>query len=306
MTFINDESLLYTYRSSLNWLSLLVLQWMNYGLLCISMIVGSISVELQPLIHDAELLPQPHEVLVQLDMLWERVAMDCNLTSDERDSLLFTCVQNVFHILQKSMLKENWSILSDANATKDQRFDALCKYEQLIHTEVFLPAWRSVKVSSTCQCDLITIHFIVERRLYSIWSPHCYPHEVRVSLFYALFYVFFSELRRNVPQLSITCNDPLIGFLHVILSSTNLHDKSCQLFTLYQFVLARPALNVGAIVLPKLVDLYCWIHNNLQYTVTVETAKSHSTQVVFHSLLDKLFPTDRAERMNQMEIIICK
>ena len=93
-------------------------------------------------------------------------------------------------------------------------------------------------------------------------------------------------------------------FLCILHSSTKLQDKSCKLFTLYQFILTRPALNVGAVILPKLVDLYYWIHHVLQYKVTVETAKLHSMREFLQSFLNQFFPSEAAKRMEQIEDII--
>ena len=85
----NDESLEYTYRRSLNWLSLLILQWMNYGLLCVSMAVHSVN---------AKRLPLPDNVLMNLKLLWNKVALESNLTYEERDCLIFSCVYNLYKV----------------------------------------------------------------------------------------------------------------------------------------------------------------------------------------------------------------
>ena len=86
----NDESLEYTYRRSLNWLSLLILQWMNYGLLCVSMAVRPV--------FNASHLPSPKLALQKLELLWNKVALESNLTYEERDSLMFSCVHNLYKV----------------------------------------------------------------------------------------------------------------------------------------------------------------------------------------------------------------
>ena len=110
-------------------------------------------------------------------------------------------------------------------------------------------------------------------------------------------------MSRNIQQLKLKCDNPLDDFLFILLSSTKLHDKECKLFTLYQFILTRPVLNVGALLLPKLVDLYWWIHNSLRYRVTSVKAKL-SAKTVLESLLDQLYPAEKLMRMNQMDDII--
>lgn len=85
---------------SLNWFSLLVLQWMNYGLLCIAMVVHSTRYH-QDLVNPIwfnEQLPSPQEAMLQLNVLWEKIAIDCNITIDERDHLMFSCIQNLYKV----------------------------------------------------------------------------------------------------------------------------------------------------------------------------------------------------------------
>lgn len=89
MSLDSGESISYTYRKSLNWLSLLMLQWMNYALLCVSMIVHPVS---------AQHLPSPKDALKQLESLWEKVALESNLTFEERDSLMLSCVYNLYKV----------------------------------------------------------------------------------------------------------------------------------------------------------------------------------------------------------------
>ena len=119
-------------------------------------------------------------------------------------------------------------------------------------------------------------------------------------------FIIYRELRKNVKQLQIHGGTPFDDFLSILLSSTMLHDRKCELFTLYQFILTRPALNIGAIVLPKLVDLYSWIHNNLQFKVTSEIAKSQSVRTVLESLLDQFFPGKKVKEMAKIEVLISK
>lgn len=45
-------------------------------------------------------------------------------------------------------LQSHWSILNTNNTstTQDEFLKALCQYEITIHTNVFVPAWNSMKV----------------------------------------------------------------------------------------------------------------------------------------------------------------
>ena len=97
---LKDTPINYTYRMSLNWSSLLILQWMNYGLLCIAMVVNSTRYHqdlVNPICFDG-LLPSPEEALSQLNVIWEKIAIDCNITIDERDHLMFSCIQNLYKV----------------------------------------------------------------------------------------------------------------------------------------------------------------------------------------------------------------
>uniref|UniRef100_A0A1X7UCD1 RING-type domain-containing protein n=1 Tax=Amphimedon queenslandica TaxID=400682 RepID=A0A1X7UCD1_AMPQE len=275
---LKDTPISYTHRMSLNWFSLLVLQWMNYGLLCIAMVVNSTRHH-QDLVHPIwsnEQLPSPQEAMLHLNVLWEKIAIDCNITIDERDCLMFSCIQNLYKAFMKHELQSHWSILNSNNTctTQDEFLKALRQYEITVHTNVFVPAWNSLKKRE---------HF------------NRFGDPIVNNL---------RDLRNNVKQLQIYGGTQLDDFLTILLSSTMLHDKKCELFTLYQFILTRPALNVGAIVLPKLVDLYCWIHNNLQFKVTFEIARSQSVRTVLESLLDQFFPGKKVKEMTKIEVMI--
>lgn len=163
---LDGGSIDFTNRMGLNWFSLVIVQWMNFGLLCIAMVVNSVATEKYPdpvnNIYTEEQLPSPKEALDQLNVRWEKVARDCNLTADERDHLMFFCIQNLYkvynnrvvytladyfkQVLQSHELEKDWSvILSDA--PQEKRLQALCQYERIIHINVFMPAWKSVKVN---------------------------------------------------------------------------------------------------------------------------------------------------------------
>ena len=57
-------------------------------------------------------------------------------------------------------------------------------------------------------------------------------------------------------------------FFLQLFSSSFLDEKDGSLYILYQFILHRPKLNAGGMLLPELVWFYRWVHNELNYTVT--------------------------------------
>ena len=84
-------------------------------------------------------------------------------------------VYYIFKVLSKNILEESWSkiskqerlsdqseepsILIDASDSvekqyerqdfsEEQKSSALCEYERILHTGIFLPAWKSMKVTS--------------------------------------------------------------------------------------------------------------------------------------------------------------
>ena len=89
---------------------------------------------------------------------------------------------------------------------------------------------------------------------------------VEILLFNNLFY--FSQLDRRSPVFA-----SIPSFLLQLFSSTDLDNQSCCLYVLYQFVLRRSKLNIGGILLPGLVRIYWWLHNELNYTLSLEVAK---------------------------------
>ena len=89
-----------------------------------------------------------------------------------------------------------------------------------------------------------------------------------------------------------------------IRSSTNRHNKDCHLFVLYQFTLRRPALNIGAELLPSLIEFYNWIHTHLAHKVTVEIAKQTATKRILISVLKQFFPHQYQEKVDQLRHII--
>ena len=72
-------------------------------------------------------------------------------------------------------------------------------------------------------------------------------------------------------------------FLYCILSSTNLGDTQCPLYTLYQFLLQRSIINTGAVFVSELIMLYNTLCNNLAYVVTKSDAETHT----LYQIVDK-------------------
>ena len=65
--------------------------------------------------------------------------------------------------------------------------------------------------------------------------------------------------------------------------------KDGSLYILYQFILQRAKLNAGGKLLPKLVQFYRWIHNELNYTVTFDDPrlKEVTVEKTLNVYLDK-------------------
>ena len=90
----------------------------------------------------------------------------------------------ILQVLQSQELKFNWSVLANCNATHES-LQALCQYEKTMHTNVFLPAWKSVKVYDNDISSMKVIDFlcVVSRALYSIWRACLSSYEVKYSLY---------------------------------------------------------------------------------------------------------------------------
>lgn len=57
-------------------------------------------------------------------------------------------------------------------------------------------------------------------------------------------------------------------------------------------------------LLPKLVEFYCWIHDHLIYKVDLEVAKDQSVEVVLNSVLEQFFPTEKKDKLDLIEEVI--
>ena len=90
-------------------------------------------------------------------------------------------------------------------------------------------------------------------------------------------------------------------FLHLILSSTSLHDPHGNLFVLYQFILKRPLLNIGGCLFPDLIDFYQWLHDTLASIVLVETAQQWSIGDSLTTVLKHYSPELAKKRGSQFK-----
>ena len=70
-------------------------------------------------------------------------------------------------------------------------------------------------------------------------------------------------------------------------SSTILDKEDSYLYSLYQFILLRPKLNAGGMLLPDLVNFYLWSHKELNYTVTLDDAKRVTVGEMLNLYLEK-------------------
>ena len=76
-------------------------------------------------------------------------------------------------------------------------------------------------------------------------------------------------------------------FFLQLFSSTTLDKEEGYLYSLYQFILLRPKLNAGGMLLPDLVNFYLWSHNELNYTVTLDDAEKVTVGEMLNLYLEK-------------------
>ena len=92
---LNNDHLYYTSRHGLNWQSLLLNQWMSYGMLCACIVINPDIIKKMPFLHDTSNIDY---CLSKVTMLWDKLQFDCNLTREDRDSLVFLCIQNFYEV----------------------------------------------------------------------------------------------------------------------------------------------------------------------------------------------------------------
>ena len=91
--YISNETFLFTKRQSLTWLSLIFTQWMNYGLLCLSLVVKPISSS--PFQTRSDIIPM---CLERLKELWDLLMSEFSLTIEERKRLVNHGIQNLYKV----------------------------------------------------------------------------------------------------------------------------------------------------------------------------------------------------------------
>jgi hypothetical protein len=241
----------YTSRESLTWHSLIFIQWMNYAMLCLSFVIFPTQSHGNHLFH-YDKSTNIATCLNKLTTLWNMLMEDYNLSVEDRNDFVFFGIQRLFDKLR-------YQRFSDLSL--DGELQDFIRYEQVFHKEVFNPAWNLVK----------------NTKKFEFFGKTVGEH--------------MREIVSCVPELRIRSSDTLREFMLLILSSSRLHDKSCSLYILYQFILQRPALNVGAELLTNLINLYNWIHIQLSHKVTVSIAKTYSVKMVIESVLRQFFPS---------------
>ena len=105
---INNDHLYYTSCHGLNWQFLLLNQWMNYGMLCACITINPKIIEKKPFLHNTS---NNDYCLSKVTMLLDQFQSDCNLTREDRDSLVCLCIQNFYEvslITLKFYLKMHW------------------------------------------------------------------------------------------------------------------------------------------------------------------------------------------------------
>ena len=90
--------------------------------------------------------------------------------------------------------------------------------------------------------------------------------------------LIFINFASQVDEVFPVHANPTDFFLQLF-SSSFLDEKDGSLYILYQFILHRPELNAGGMLLPELVQFYRWVHNELNYTVTFDDAKHKNVTV---------------------------
>ena len=96
MSVFENNSLYYTSRKSLTWHSLLFTQWMNYGMMCLSIIINPSNAKQLPF-HD-----KPSIVNVcfnNLKALWQMLTTDCCLACEDTELLADYGAQNLYKVM---------------------------------------------------------------------------------------------------------------------------------------------------------------------------------------------------------------
>ena len=92
---LNNDHLYYTSRHGLNWQSLLLNQWMSYGMLCACITIKPEIIAKIPFLHNTSNID---DCLSKVTVLWNQLQYDCNLTREDRDFLVFLCIQNFYEV----------------------------------------------------------------------------------------------------------------------------------------------------------------------------------------------------------------
>ena len=69
-------------------------------------------------------------------------------------------------------------------------------------------------------------------------------------------------------------------FTHTMLSSVDINSAQNKFYVLSIFALEHHRLQAAGSLLPDLLELYHWIHNELAYVVTYEDARSDTIEDV--------------------------
>ena len=112
--------------------------------------------------------------------------------------------------------------------------------------------------------------------VYALHVYYCAKHAIVAEV------IFSSQLDVKSPVFASAADILLLLF-----SSTSLDDIKCPLYALYQFILRRPKLNAGGVLLPKLVQLYLWLHNELNHTLPLVDASETTVGGVVSYLEEK-------------------
>lgn len=96
---------------------------------------------------------------------------------------------------------------------------------------------------------------------------------------YLLFYLPFSMMKKQFPKL-LSFDD-----LAYMVQAMDVHQEQFKM--LAQFVVEYPRLHVGSCLLPNLIRLYQWLHQEMAHSVTKETATKITLANIKKQLAEK-------------------
>lgn len=113
--------------------------------------------------------------------------------------------------------------------------------------------------------------------------------------------ILLSQLNEKSPVFA-----SIPDFFLQMFSSTSLNEVTCHLYALYQFILRRPKLNAGGVLLPQLVQLYLWLHRLLNHRLPLDSANKITVAGMGLYLESKFKIQNRSEIVQLVETVKSK